>query len=160
MDGHPVDKGASGGRAPVNRPFVDPDWNWAVMRTDAQIFAILKHYRRVIGIAELAGALDNGLKRRTDVRWRGGDHIQDVGAAGLVSEGFLQVTLFRLHLVEQPRILDRNDRLVGKRLDQLDLPLSKGLHHRTREREGADRRAFSQQGDAEHGAEFAELLVS
>ena len=37
---------------------------------------------------------------------------------------FLEVARLRLHLVEQPRILDRDHGLVGEGLDQLDLALA------------------------------------
>ena len=45
---------------------------------------------------------------------RAADDLQHVSGRGLLPEGFAQVLSACLHLVEQPHILDRNNRLVGK----------------------------------------------
>ena len=42
---------------------------------------------------------------------------------GLVFEGFLQFLRAGLDLLEQPRIVDGDDGLIGEGLDQLDLAL-------------------------------------
>ena len=64
----------------------------------------------------------------------------------------------RLHLLEQPHVLDRDHRLVGEGLDQLDLLVGERPHLRARQREDADRLALAQQRHAEDGAEAAEPL--
>src|SRR5262245_13589429 len=86
-----IDERPAGGPAPVDRPLLDADWYRSVMRADAEILVVLKHHRRVIGVAKFASALDDGFEDRIDVGWRRGDHAQDVGAAGLVGEGLRQV---------------------------------------------------------------------
>ena len=62
--------------------------------------------------------------------------------------------------VDQPGVLDRDDRLVGKGADQLDLPLGERLDPLRRERNDADRLAFAQQRHAEHRADLSTLIVS
>ncbi len=57
----------------------------------------------------------------------------------------------RLHLVEQPHVLDRDHRLVGKGGDQLDLPVGERPNLVTRQDDHADRAAFAQQRNAENG---------
>ena len=47
--------------------------------------------------------------------------LQDVGAPGLVGQRLGEVAGLRLHLVEQPDVLDGDHRLVGKCRDQFDL---------------------------------------
>ena len=47
--------------------------------------------------------------------------LQDIGAAGLVSQRLGQVAGLCLHLVEQPYVLDGDRCLVGKCRDQFDL---------------------------------------
>ena len=58
----------------------------SVMCADAQAVAILQEHDGIDGIAELAGTLDNGLENRFDIGRRGGNHAEDVAAAGLVGQ--------------------------------------------------------------------------
>ena len=69
--------------------------------------------RRRGGGDRVEGRLDIGRRTRNDP--------QDLGRRGLA--------LQRLALLgQQARVLDRDDRLIGKGADQLDLPLGKWLH--------------------------------
>ena len=52
---------------------------------------------------------------------RPADHVEDFTGRGLVFERLAELAGARLHLVEQPHILDRDHRLVGEGRDQLDL---------------------------------------
>ena len=60
------------------------------------------------------GALDNGLQHDLQIECRA-DRAADLAQCG-------EVAVARLHLLEQPRVLDGDDGLVGEGLDQLDLP--------------------------------------
>ena len=51
---------------------------------------------------------------------------------GLLLQRLGELARARLHLVEQPRVLDRDHGLVGEGLDQLDLLVGKGPHLRAR----------------------------
>ena len=98
------------------------------MRADAQVVAILQDHDGIIGLAKLAGTLDDGLEHRPDIGRRGRDHAEDVGAAGLVGQRLREVAGLRLHLVEQPDVLDRDHRLIGERGEQCDLLVGEGAH--------------------------------
>jgi hypothetical protein len=65
-----------------------------------------------------------------------------------VGEGLI---LF-LQLIEQPHVLDGDDRLVGEGLEQGDLPLRKEVHLGAAEDDRTDRDPLPDQGDAEHRA--------
>ena len=56
-----------------------------------------------------------------------------------------------LQLREEPRVLDRDHRLVGEGLEQRDLSRAEGPHIGPVDRDGADRPAVAKQGDAERG---------
>ena len=47
--------------------------------------------------------------------------LEHIARRGLLLERLLQLRSPRLHLLEQPHILDRDHRLVGEGLDELDL---------------------------------------
>src|SRR5262249_29030346 len=51
----------------------------------------------------------------------------------------------RLHLFEQPHVLDRNHSLVGRGGHQLDLLVGEGLNPLARKRDHADRHLLAQQ---------------
>ena len=107
--------------------------------------------RRRIAAEQALGALGNGLENGRCVGRRGGDDLQDLGGRGLALQRSLR-------LVEQPHVLDRDHRLVGEGLDDLDLPRRK----RTRLGAPQDHHAFdsvvSQQGHAEQGTSLNDCL--
>src|SRR5262249_55738199 len=70
-----------------------------------------------------------------------------------------EVACARLHLVEQPDVLDCNHGLVGEGLKQGDLPLAEGASLGTAEHDRAERDTFSHQGDAEDRGEALALRV-
>ena len=61
-----------------------------------------------------------------EVKDRTADHLQHLGRGGLLLQRFGELALARLHLLEQPRVLDGDDGLVGEGLEQLDLLVGEG----------------------------------
>ena len=81
------------------------------------------HDDRCKSANKVIGALGNSLEDGLHVIGRPGDDLQDFRSRGL--------PLQRLPgLVEQPRVLDRDDRLVGEGLDELDSPSLKASTRR------------------------------
>jgi hypothetical protein len=68
--------------------------------------------------AQQPGALGDGAQHRLHVRRRSADHLQHLGRRRLPLERLLG-------LVEQPRVLDRDHRLVGEGAQQLDFLVRK-----------------------------------
>ena len=56
------------------------------------------------------------------------DDLQHLGGRGLLLQRLGQFARARLHLVEQPHVLDRDHRLVGEGCDQLDLLVGERLN--------------------------------
>src|SRR5260370_12377124 len=119
MHGLLVQKCASCGPVWNDRPFLQTDRYRNMVRTETQVLTIFQEHRSVKGIAKLAGTFNNSLENRPDNGRRGGDHTEDVAAADLVSQRLREVASFRLHLAEQPRVLDGDHSLIGKGLKQL-----------------------------------------
>ena len=67
------------------------------------------------------------LEHRLEGRRRTADDLQHLGGGGLLLQRLGQLARARLHLVEQPHVLDRDHRLVGEGLDQLDLLIGERL---------------------------------
>ena len=59
---------------------------------------------------------------------------------GLLLQRFGKLARARLHLVEQPHVLDRDHRLVGEGGHQLDLLVGERAHRRALQNDHADRR--------------------
>ena len=61
------------------------------------------------------------IEHHLKVKGRTADDLEHVGGRGLLRERLLKVVRARLHFIEQAHILDRDDRLVGEGLQDLDL---------------------------------------
>ena len=91
------------------------------MRRQERLIPIEQANRGVIGAAHPSRAPGDRIKNRLNVRRRAGDHTQDFTRRCLLLQRFFE-------FVEQSDILDRDDSLVGKRFEQLDLRRGKGAH--------------------------------
>jgi len=83
---------------------------------------------------------------------RAADDVQHVAGRGLVFERFFEVTRAGLQFAEQPRILHRNDRLVGKGAHQFDLPLGEQFDPLPREIDRAEHGPLAQQRHPKDGS--------
>ena len=68
-----------------------------------------------------AGALRDRVEHRLEVGRRARDDAQDLAGGGLLLQRLGEVAVARLQLLEQPDVLDGDDRLVRERLQQRDL---------------------------------------
>ncbi len=66
-------------------------------------------------VAQPHGASHDRIEDRLDVRRRLADHAQDLARRGLLLQRLAEIAVARLQLLEQPRVLDRDHRLVGER---------------------------------------------
>jgi len=95
-------------------------------------------------------ALENLLENRRRVGHRTADDLQHFGGGGLPLQRLLR-------LVQQPHVLDRDDRLISEGLEQVDLALRRGTRTRPGNHDGADRGAVLEQRGAEHAAPAASV---
>ena len=106
-----------------------------------------------LGLADARRVRQHGLEHRLQLAGRARDDLQHLGGRGLLLQRLGQLARARLHLVEQPHVLDRDHRLVGEGGDQLDLLVGERLEPSS----ASDTMTpiglpFAQQRDAEHGA--------
>jgi len=78
------------------------------------------------------------------IEGRAADDLQDIAGRGLIFQRFFEVARARVQLIEQPDILDRDNGLVGKRLEEIDLCLRKRCDPTTRYGDRPDRIAVLQ----------------
>src|SRR3954447_7872510 len=126
-------------------------------RSDVSKHLALPDRKRPLRIAaKPRGRLEESVEHWLQVEGRTTDDPEHLACRGLVFERFLKVVGAVLQFVEQPRVLDRDHRLVGKGAHQLNLPLGEGLHPLPGKVKDANWLALTQQWDAERGAHFAE----
>ena len=103
----------------------------------------------------------HGLEHRLQLARRARDHAQHLGGRGLLLQRLGQLARARLHLVEQPHVLDRDHRLVGEGGHQLDLLVGERAApccaYKTSTPIGV---AFAQQRHAEQGPDSRRCLCA
>ena len=83
-------------------------------------------------------------------RQRGADLAADLAERAQLRDRAGQIARARLHLVEQPRVLDRDHGLIGELLEQLFLGLGHGSSLGPADDDDADRLALAQHRHAQH----------
>jgi hypothetical protein len=96
--------------------------------------------------AEAPSPFQHRVEHRGEVAGRRIDDLQYLGRRGLLLQRLASFG-------NKPRVLDRDDCLVGKGADQLDLPLGKRLNPVAGKNEDSDWLSFAQQRDADHRPE-------
>ena len=153
----PVEERSSGNPFPVDRPSLHIKRYRSVMRAGAQAVDIVQEHDGIDGVAKLAGTLDNGLEDRPDIGRRGSDNLEDIAAAGLISQRLAEIARARLYLVEQLHIADGDHGLVGKGLQQLDVMGRECAGLLAGDADQSDGNPIAQQRDEKHSAEAAQL---
>src|SRR5262249_25555483 len=95
---------------------------------------------------------DDRVQYRPQVGGRAGYYPQHFARCRLLLQRFGDLRVARLELLEQPHVFDRDDRLAGKSLDQLDLVLRRLAGLRPAEVDHADGFPVAQQGNTQHAA--------
>src|SRR5262249_3819805 len=80
-----------------------------------------------IGFAKMHCSFNDSVQNRVQIVRRPTYHTQDIADGSLVFERLLQLTRALLRHLEQTRVLDGDDRLVGKGLQQFDMRVGKWL---------------------------------
>src|SRR5258708_34514125 len=78
------------------------------------------------GAAQFGRAASDRVQDGLHFGWRAAYRRQDLAGRRLMFQRLRQVSRLRLHLVEQPRVLNGDDRLIRESLEQLDLTFREG----------------------------------
>ena len=83
--------------------------------------ALAESQHHIINPANPRRALDDGIEHRLHVRRRAADDAEHLGCCRLMLQRLAQFCIALLQFLEQPDVLDSDDRLIGEGLDKLDL---------------------------------------
>src|SRR5262249_38698038 len=131
---------------------------WRTMEcNNAEPAVIIQQQRPELCLAYRRCAFQNGLKNWAQLAGRAGDDLQDLRCRGLPLKRLGEIVGTLSQLVEQPRVLDGDDGLVGEIADQLDLLVGERPHLLAVDRDGADQLAFLQHWNSKNRAGTGEV---
>jgi hypothetical protein len=140
-----VDRPRLEDRAPTDRPTAQRHGerrNRAVMGGRVELVAVAAKDDGVECLAQPSGAFRQRVEHRLDVRRRATDDAQNLARRRLLFESVLR-------LLEDPRVLEGDDGLVGEGVQEGDLAVRKGPGSKPSDGDGADHVPVLQQGDTE-----------
>ena len=117
----------------------------ALVRHDARQAVLTEDVNRDEGACEPFATLQDLVEHRGRVGDRAADRREHFARGLLLLERLLR-------LVEQPSVLDRDHRLVGKGCRKCDLFFAKRPRNRARQNQNTNRDAFAEQWNTDHGA--------
>ena len=110
-------------------------------------------FQRLRILAQHLGDADDRVERGAQLMAHIGKKLR------LVLARLGELTALILDFIEQPHVLERNNRLVGKGRDKLDLLVTEGPYSFAAQNDNPDRGSFSQKGYPEHGVEPPCLVI-
>ena len=128
-------------------------------RTQPKFLAgIIEHVDRAgLGVGELSGLGDDGGQDGFEIDGRI-HRLADLAERAQLADRLGKLAGAALHLLEQTDVLDRDHRLVGKRLNQLDLLGAEWQGLGACQYQRPNRISFPQQRDGEVGSVLPEFL--
>src|SRR5262249_3278280 len=114
-----------------------PSLRCIVQRYMPEYIAVIEQQVAEAGLADANSVLQHGLEHGLQFSRRTADDLEHVGGGGLLLQGLAQ-------LVEQPRVLDGDDRLIGKGFEKRDLLISKRIDDGTSKQDRPDRFPLAQ----------------
>src|SRR5215831_8922033 len=136
-------RGLANGEAAAQ--LLGPVLRYALHRDTAEGLAVEQIQGAACRAAVRARLFQYRLKDRLELTGRGVDDLQYLGRRGLLLQRLAQ-------LGQQPRILDRNHRLVGEGAHQFDLPIRERLDPKAVKCDDADWLALAQERHPKYGA--------
>ena len=91
-----------------------------------------------IRFAQSRHRLGQRIEHRLQIEGRAANHLEHVGGGGLLLQRFRKIIGALSQLLQQPRVFDRDDGLIGEILDQLDLLIGEPVHLLATDMYGAD----------------------
>ena len=143
-------------RARVNDGFTAPLLHMrcrSIHRDGPKPPALAKPHDPELCLADARGVLQHGLEHRLQLARRTADDVENLGGRGLLLQRLAQ-------LVEEPGVLDGDDRLGGEVLDQLDLLVGKRTYLLAIDVDRADQLVLLEHGDDEESADSAPFRPS
>src|SRR5215470_3223611 len=79
---------------------------------------------RIVGFAQQSSGFGQRVEHGLQIEGRSADYLEHVGCGGLLLQGLGKIAGALSQLVQEARVLDGDDCLIGEARDQLDLLVS------------------------------------
>src|SRR5688572_25674715 len=93
---------------------------------DAKPVPLLEENERVLCLTQPCRTIGNGVEHRSNVGRRGSDHSQNGTRGSLLLERFAEIPIALPYFLKLANILYCDHRLIGKGVQEIDLPLREG----------------------------------
>ena len=113
--------------------------------------------RPLVRVAQAGRRFHEGIEHGLQIERRAADDLEHVGCRGLLLKRLAQIVGALAQLLEQSRVLDGDDGLLGEILDQRDLLAGERLHLFAEDRDCADQLVFLQHRHDDHGASTGDI---
>jgi hypothetical protein len=127
----------------IHRDPSSRDGYGAVMGTGDHTLRVPEPEHYVVNSTNPGGALDNRIEHRLHIRRRATDYPEYFGRCGLMFQRLAEFGVALLDLLDQPDVLDCDDSLIGKGLEQRNLLVRERSHLKTANQNSADRHIFA-----------------
>ena len=87
-----------------------------VARFEVESFTFRSTYDHRVRLAQAGGRVDESIEHRLEIEGRTADNLEHLGGRGLLLQGLPK-------FVEQPRVLDGDNRLVSEGSGKFNLPI-------------------------------------
>jgi hypothetical protein len=108
-------------------------------------FAVRSEDGALVGAAEPHRAFDERFQHGLEIERRAADDLQDLARRGLLFQRLGQLAIAGLEFLEQPHVLDGDDRLIGEGLQERDLSGRERLDDIPADHDGSERCSFPQE---------------
>src|SRR5215831_4076601 len=119
------------------------------MSTRNPTVSLVEAQHHIIYPANLGGAFNNGVQDGLHIRRRAADNAEHLRRCGLMLQRFTQFCVALLDLLEQPNILDGNDRLVRKGFQKFNLSIRERTYLSSPDDDYTNGGSLSEHGRAE-----------
>src|SRR6266702_8879811 len=106
-----------------------------VARFEVESFTFRSTYDHRVRLAQAGGRVDESIEHRLEIEGRTADNLEHLGGRGLLLQRFPQ-------LVQQPRVLDRDDGLAREACNQCNLLVRKWANFLAIDGDRAEKLAF------------------
>src|SRR5262249_28342562 len=135
---HPFERASSHGlKSSASFVQLSERGGYAEMGHNANRTLIRQEHLAKLGLADRDGILQHRLEHRLQLARRAADYAQHLGRRRLLLQRFAQIVRPLAQLFQQAGVIDRDDRLVGKRADEIDLLFTERLYLQALERQDA-----------------------
>src|SRR5262249_5347680 len=158
LQGSPSHSRSPPGADHVLTPEISEFRQGSIISHCAENLAVESEYGSSFGVAKPRRVLNQGIEDWLQIKGGATDDLEHFTCHRLLLQCFSQVTIALLQFLEQPHILDGDDRLVGEGFEELDLLIRERPDRLSPDNDHSNGDTFPEHRNSEYGPETADFL--